>query len=48
MEDEYVAKYVKAIKDNIGCEEDIAKIINAIYEDGFTDGFHEGKQESRK
>jgi hypothetical protein len=42
--DKYTMKYIKAINDATGYES-LKAIINKIYEDGFSDGFDEGRKE---
>jgi len=39
MNDEYLEKYIKAIKEST--DEELKIILNKLYEDGFQDGYNE-------
>ena len=39
MNDEYLEKYIKAIKESK--DEELKIILNKLYEDGFQDGYNE-------
>ena len=43
LEDPYLNRNVNLILQNLSSKEDIGKIIDRVYEDGFSDGFNNAK-----